>query len=600
MNSKDVKKTMNWDLGSYFPSFGGREMTEFKERLRSDINLVYEMCRDESDLKESNIECWKDILIKNENILERFSHLRSYIGCLVSADSNNQSYLREEAEASILGSEIEKIEVEILRSMKSAGSKTVEALKHCDELRDAEYYIERLNSRSQVRMSAEKEKLRAELDVDGINAWSRLYNTMSSKLEFEMEYPDGTIEKVPMSRRRSLMQDEDRRIRKAAFDGGNKSWQSVDYIAAAALNSIGGTRLTINRHRGVDHFLDSALFQSSVSRDTLEAMFEAIYRNIEIPRSVLKYKAQLLGQDRVSWYDIDADLDTGERMPLHWNDAMDLVVNSVSGFYPAFGDFARTVCENNWIESEPRSGKRPGGFCTTSLLSKESRIFMTYGGSLGDVMTLVHETGHAYHSYILGDMRTYRRFYPMTLAETASTFAEMLLTEGIARDERISDNDMKHIMNTELSQGAIFLLDIPVRYEFEKTFYEGRQKGVVSVDELYQMMKDTQKNVFGEVLEECDPCFWMSKLHFYISGITFYNFPYTFGYLLSRALFYRFKQEGSDFIKRYEHLLRISGSYDCERVVLESIGEDITRTEFWETSVRSLGDQLEDFMKTVS
>src|SRR3990170_3469674 len=125
-------------------------------------------------------------------------------------------------------------------------------------------------------MSAEKEVLATDLGVDGIQAWSRLYDTVSSKLEFDMVFPDGTRKRLPMSQRRSLLDDPDRRVRKAAFDGGNAAWQTIEDTAAAALNAIAGTRLTLNRHRGIDHFLDVALFQSSISRKTLDAMFEAI------------------------------------------------------------------------------------------------------------------------------------------------------------------------------------------------------------------------------------------------------------------------------------------------------------------------------------
>jgi hypothetical protein len=124
-------------------------------------------------------------------------------------------------------------------------------------------------------MTAEKEILATDLGIDGIQAWGRLYDTVSSKLEFDMEFPDGKRHRVPISQRRSLLEDPDRRIRKAAFEGGNAAWQSIEDMAAAALNAIAGTRLTLNRHRRVDHFLEIALFQASITRRTLDAMFEA-------------------------------------------------------------------------------------------------------------------------------------------------------------------------------------------------------------------------------------------------------------------------------------------------------------------------------------
>lgn len=410
-----------------------------------------------------------------------------------------------------------------------------------------------------------------------------------------MEYPDGRVESLPMSYRRSLMEQSDREIRKAAFHGGNKAWKSVDYIAATSLNSIAGTRLTLNSHRGVDHFLDVALFQSAISRETLDAMFEAIYKNSDIPKSILKEKARVMGTEKVSWYDLGAELDLGERQEIGWEKAKELVKEAFGNRYPELCDFFKNVCSNNWIEWEPRQGKRPGGFCTTSLLSNESRIFMTYNSGIGDIVTLAHESGHAYHSYLLRENRPYSRFYPMTLAESASTFAELILTDGMLKNEEIDTNEKKYILNTELDHGAIFLMDIPVRFEFEKKFYEERANGSVSVNRLYEIMTETQENIFGDILDEKDPYFWISKLHFYITGLTFYNFPYTFGYLLSRALYNRFREQGTSFLSDYEKLLKLSGSADCETVVRESIGEDITKPDFWKESIRSLEKPVKEF-----
>ena len=115
-------------------------------------------------------------------------------------------------------------------------------------------------------MSSDKEILATDLGIDGIQAWGQLYDTVSSKLEFDMVFPDGTRKTLPMSQRRSLMDHPDRRVRKAAFDGGNAAWQTIEDTAASALNAIAGTRLTLNRHRGVDHFLDIALFQAAITR----------------------------------------------------------------------------------------------------------------------------------------------------------------------------------------------------------------------------------------------------------------------------------------------------------------------------------------------
>jgi oligoendopeptidase F len=308
-----------------------------------------------------------------------------------------------------------------------------------------------------------------------------------------------------------------------------------------------------------------------------------------------------MNSDKIAWYDLGAPMNLEFKKKLDWEEAQNLVQNSFSSAYPELGKFASDAFEKKWVDWSPREGKRPGGFCTGSLLTKESRIFMTYNETIGDVLTLAHEAGHAFHSYVMRDIRPYAHFYPMTLAETASTFGEMILTEGILNDESISNEEKMLMLDTEINHGAIYLMDIPVRFEFEKAFYEERQKGEVSVSRLKELMTTTQQKIFGEILEPGgeDPYFWASKLHFYITGVTFYNFPYTFGYLLSRGLFSMFKREGKDFLPKYEEFLRLSGSDTAENVAKSSIGQDLESPEFWIKSIHSLNEPLEQLKKLI-
>jgi oligoendopeptidase F len=191
---------------------------------------------------------------------------------------------------------------------------------------------------------------------------------------------------------------------------------------------------------------------------------------------------------------------------------------------------------------------------------------------------------------MMRDIRPYGRGYPMTLAETASTFGEQVLMNGILDDPAISAAQKALILDIETGHGAIYLLDIPVRYEFEKAFYEERASGPLSVSRLKELMVDTQRKIFGDVLEVGgeDPYFWASKLHFYITGVTFYNFPYTFGYLLSRALYAMFKKNTGEFLPRYEEFLRLAGAEPAEKLVQHAIGRNIEEPQFWAEAIDSL------------
>ena len=188
----------------------------------------------------------------------------------------------------------------------------------------------------------------------------------------------------------------------------------------------------------------------------------------------------------------------------------------------------------------------------------------------------------------------------MTLAETASTFCEQLLSESLL-EKASTDHARLLKLDTDLSDAAILLLDISTRFDFEKKLYIQRQKCELSVSDLNYMMTESQRSTFGDALLEGgeDPLFWASKLHFYMTGISFYNFPYTFGFLLARVLAARLREEGGTFLRKYEAFLKASGSGPVETVVFDTFGMDVTRPVFWMNAIETLEAPLKEYKTLV-
>ena len=195
------------------------------------------------------------------------------------------------------------------------------------------------------------------------------------------------------------------------------------------------------------------------------------------------------------------------------------------------------------------------------------------------------------------DMRPWQRRYPMTLAETASTFAEQLMIDAVLESPDAGEEGRASALDGRMQDAAAFLLNIPMRFHFEKAVYEERKSGELAVSRLTELMEEAQRACYGDALAEgeLDPWFWASKLHFYITGISFYNFPYTFGYLFSLGLFERAKQEGPSFFGRYVELLRQTGSDSVERVVQNCLGIDLASPEFWHASIDGIERDAERF-----
>jgi oligoendopeptidase F len=255
------------------------------------------------------------------------------------------------------------------------------------------------------------------------------------------------------------------------------------------------------------------------------------------------------------------------------------------------------MIRDRWIEAQPRAGKRPGAFCTGSRLMLEERVYMTFHNTVIDMVTLAHEVGHAWHSRVLRPSRSLAARYPMTLAETASNFGEMILLDGLMSDPEISSATIAHLLDQEMLRAHSYLVNIPMRYEFENSFYSERAKGELSVSELQELMIAAQRKLYGDTLlpDGTDPMFWAYKMHFFITGVSFYNFPYVFGYLLSQALFARFKEEGPNFLTDYERFLQLTGSASCEEVVKQSLGADLTDPDFWGRAIRAIEPKLEAY-----
>ena len=584
---------MDWNLESYFDAFDSASYRRFKADLGATLEGVRARIEAQEDVEPAAFAGWEAIVLGFEECIRRVSHLTSYLECLVAADAANEDYRREFAALALHAAELKKLEVSLVDRIGSARHDHFEAFLKRDALSGAEFSVRRWREKARKVMPPAEESLAADLEVDGLKAWSRLYDTVSGTLEFVLRRGDGQNERVPIARRRALMASPDRTVRQAAFVGGNEAWQQVADTCAAALNAIAGARLTLSARRGERHFLESALFEHRLGMASLDALQEALVERAEVARDMLRWKAQRLGVPAVAWFDLEAptpgigDADTGR---LSWEEGVTRVDTAFSRGYPALGEFFRAAVAGRWFDYTSRRGKRPGAFCTGSEITHESRVFMTWEGGMNDVVTLAHEVGHAWHSHILRTARPLAFGYPMTLAESASTFGEMLLLDGLLEDPAVPDAAKLALLDSQARQAMAFLLDVPARFEFERSFHEERSHGELSVGRLKELMTAAQQKFFGDALApgQEDPLFWASKLHFYIADVSFYNFPYTVGFLLSRALFARYKAEGAAFLPVYETFLARSGSATCEMLAREVLGADLESKVFWSDAIDSV------------
>ena len=222
---------------------------------------------------------------------------------------------------------------------------------------------------------------------------------------------------------------------------------------------------------------------------------------------------------------------------------------------------------------------------------------MTYTNTTDSMSTLAHEIGHAYHTWVLREQPGLLRDYPMNLAETASTFAEAVLGENRLAACRTREEKLV-LLDKMLSDSVAFLMNIHARFLFEDSFHRERAAGEVSADRLSELMQSAQQKAYLGALSDggWNPRFWISKLHFYITGWPFYNFPYTFGYLLSLGT-YALAKDASDFPQRFRNFLIATGCKDTEPAVQSSLGYDLSQPDFWHKSLDIVEQRVRLFLK---
>jgi pepF/M3 family oligoendopeptidase len=362
-----------------------------------------------------------------------------------------------------------------------------------------------------------------------------------------------------------------------------------------ALNHLAGFRLKLYEKRGWDEILKEPLAINRMSEETLNVMWDVIVKNKPVFVEYLNRKAKLLGTERLSWVDVEAPVGSSSQT-ISYDEGARMIEEQFRKFSPKMADFAVKAFENRWIEAEDRPGKRPGGFCTSLTVSKETRIFMTYAGTASNVSTLAHELGHGYHQFVMDDLPAMSQDYAMNVAETASTFAEMILSDSAVKEAKNEDEKLA-LLEDKIQRSVAFFMNVHARFLFETRFYAKRKEGLVSVEELNELMVTAQKEAFCDALSEYHPHFWAAKLHFYITEVPFYNFPYTFGYLFSAGIYAQAQEEGAAFEQRYIDLLRDTGRMTVEELAQKHLGVDLTKPDFWQKAVDLAIADVHEFLE---
>ena len=439
--------------------------------------------------------------------------------------------------------------------------------------------------------SDEMEAMISRMNLTGGNAWSRLFDYLTSTLKVDYDGEQITLPAV-----RNLANDPDGAVRKKAYEAELASYAKIEGSIAYALNNIKSQVRMLAQERGYGSALTMTLDQSDMKRETLDAMFGAMQEYLPAFHKYMRAKAEYLGyHNGLPWFEMLAPLGKNDKK-YTLEETKQCLLDSFGQFSKDMADMMERAFDEEWIDFYPREGKVGGAFCCEVSHAGQSRILTNFNGSFDAVDTLAHELGHAYHGTQTCDHRILNRDYPMQVAETASTFNETHITcLAIAK---ATGEEKLALLDNILMNTTQVICDIYSRFLFEDSVFNACEDRFLMPEDLKTMMLDAQKKAYGDGLdpEYMHPYMWACKGHYYSEALSYYNFPYAFGAMLAMGLYSMYLKEGEAFLPKYNKFLHATTVMSVEDTAAV-VGIDLTSKDFWRESLKSFADMIDEFVE---
>ncbi len=477
-----------------------------------------------------------------------------------------------------------------------AGCEDLEAIIDADEsLAEYRYLLTNMRRDSKYLLSDKEEALFARMNISGASAWEDLQSSLTSTVKV-----DYRGQQIPLSSARNLAYDNDPAVRKDAYEAELACYGKIRDSVAFSLNSIKLQVLNECELRGYEGPLAKALYGARMKKETLDALLGAMQEYLPKFWQYLRAKAKALGYEGgLPWYEMFAPMGKSDRK-YTVEEARDYLLNIFGQFDTDLHDMIARAFDEAWIDFYPRDGKVGGAFDCGVPSACQSRVLTNYDGAFGDIVTLAHELGHSFHDQQVFSHSVLTQDYSMPVAETASTFNEVVVMNTAIAEA--ADKQVKlALIESQLQDACQIICDIYSRYLFETSVFEARPAEFLSADRMCELMLAAQKTAYGDGLDQdkLHPYMWLCKGHYYSGHLSFYNFPYAFGGLFARGLYAKYKQEGAAFVPTYKAMLHATSVMDVEDCA-KIAGIDLTDKEFWRQGLQTIADQIDIFCELVS
>jgi pepF/M3 family oligoendopeptidase len=596
------EKLPHWDISNVYSGLEAENFSLDIEKLKKLLDEMDEFIKARNVGKLESIpadikpvaEAMDELIQELNEVAELAETMSAFVSAFYSTDSYDKVAAKRL-------SELEQVDIRIKRNyvrfqgwVGSLGFALDRICQIAPGAREHRLVLDEIVEQSKYLMEPQLEDLASQLMLAGGGSMWKLQGTVTSQIKMPFER-DGKTQELPITVIRNLASDPDEAVRKRAYETELAGWDKVRESIAFSLNGVKGSAITMAKWRGREDVLHSSLDMNRIDRDTLNTLLECMKGSFPTFRRYLKSKAKKLGKDKLPWWDLFAPVGKA-RSTYTWDECAKYIVDQFGKFNGDLADLARRAFDNNWIDAEPRDGKRGGAFCMGVPSVEESRILTNFDGSFDQLTTVAHELGHAYHNHCQRGLPMLRRGAPMALAETASIFCETIVFN--AAFDAASPEEQLPILENQLMGATQVIVDIYSRFLFESEVIKRRENGDLPVDELNEIIINAQKETYGDGLDQnyLHKYMWLLKPHYYYADLHFYNFPYAFGLLFGLGMYAIYLKEGQSFIPKYQELLRSTGEGKVASLA-GRFGIDVKSKDFWNASLKILEERVDRYTK---
>lgn len=577
-----------WDLGDLFPGHDSKEMETSIAALKDRV-AEFEGMR-ESLSADMDAEEFLDMVQHLETTTRQAYRIGQFASLWFSEDTQNQKAQTFQSKINQLSAEMQNRVLFFSLWWKSQDDETAKRLMR--NAGEFEYYLQQIRNFKPYTLTEPEEKIINIKDVTGSSALQNIYSSITDRYEFEVEV-DGEVQKLTRGGLMRHVYSPDADLRARAYQELYRVYGEDGPILGQMYQAL--VRDYHNENIDLRQF-SSPISVRNLSNDipdeVVNTLLDVAEKNAGIFQRFFKLKAKLLGMKQLRRYDIYAPVASSDKQ-YDYDYAVNLTLESFRDFDPKVESLARKVFDQSHVDSEVRKGKQGGAFCSSGDPELTPWVLVNYNGSARDVSTVAHEMGHAIHAMLADHHNVFTSHSSLPLAETASTFAEMLLVDRLL-DEEKDEAVRRDILFAQVDDAYATIMRQIFFALFEREAHQKVQDGA-SVDDLNEAYMANLKSQFGDALEigEEFKWEWVSIPHIYY--YPFYVYAYAFGQLLVFALYQQYKEEGEAFKPRYIELLSAGGSMSPEEI-LKKAGVDMRDAAFWQGGfdfVASMIDELE-------